>query len=112
MDMNIIQKYEEITKYHYCIYDDINTTLGKNNLIIYDNRKNLKYYKELFNNQKYNYLHINKNGDIKIKDIIISMTTDSFYSDFTFYNEYIFLEGFEKVTEVQYKPIYGKWVEY
>ena len=40
------------------------------------------------------------------------MTNDLFYKDLSYNNEYIFLEGFEKMTEVQYKPIFGKWTEY
>lgn len=109
--MDVINKFEYYTKFHYCIYEDIDTILGKDNLIIFDDRKNLKCYNFLEHNQKYNYLWIQKN-EIKIKDIIISMTNDLFYKDLSYNNEYIFLEGFEKITEVQYKPIFGKWTEY
>ena len=110
--MDIINKFEYYTRFHYCVYEDIETIIGKNNLIIFDDRKYLKYYNYLDHCQKYNYLHVFKKNEIKIKDIIISMTKDPYYKDLSFENEYIFLEGFEKMTEVQYKPIFGKWTEY
>ena len=58
--MDVINKFEYYTKFHYCVYENMNTILGKDNVIIFDDRKNLKYYDFLEHSQKYNYLCIQK----------------------------------------------------
>ena len=107
--MNIIKEFENNTNIYYCIYEDINTVIGKNNIIIYDDRKKIIGYDDLYHEQKYNYLHVNKIGNITIKDIILKMSKYYFYIDSFINNEYIFLEGFDKVSEVQYNIQFGKW---
>ena len=59
----------------------IDTILGKNNIIIYDNRKYLVNYDDLYHDQKYIYLHVSKSGNITIKDVIIKMSKCNFYID-------------------------------
>ena len=37
------------------------------------------------------------------------MTNTSFYTDLDINNEYVFLESFDKVSNIQYNIIFGKW---
>jgi len=106
---DVIKTFEINTNYYYCGDNDIDTIMGKNNIIIYDNRKKIKYYNDLYHEQQYNYLHISKLGDITLKDIIVKMSVCPFYIDPFINNEYVFLEGFDKITDVQYNVQFGKW---
>ena len=110
--MEIINNFENKTGYYYCVYEDIEKILGKDNIIIFDDRKYIQDYDDLNHEQKYIYLHISKKGDIKIKDVIEKMTYCYFYLDDTFQNDFIFLENFNKKTDIQYNLEFGKWTNF
>ena len=55
--MEIINNFQNKTGYYYCVYEDIEKILGKDNIIIFDDRKYIPDYDDLNHEQKYNYLH-------------------------------------------------------
>jgi len=104
----LIKKFDNETDYNYCMdYEDLEEVIGRDNIIIFDDRRDL-YEFEYWNDEEknkysYNYLHINKMGEIKIKDVLRCMIHDSFYNNNNnLYNNHIFLEGFDKTTDIQY----------
>lgn len=107
--MEIINNFENKTGYYYCVYEDIEKILGKDNIIIFDDRKYIPDYDDLNHELKYNYLHISKKGDIKIKDVLAKMSKSFFYLDYSINNEYVFLENFNKKTDIQYNLEFGRW---
>ena len=107
----LIKKFNTNTLY-CCGIDNIDEVISQNILVLFDDRRKLYEYEYWNEYEKkkysYNYLVIKKKGDILIKDILIYMMNDSFYcNDDKIFNNHIFLEGFDKITDVQYSVFCG-----